>query len=156
MLCARLFAGVSFLGFVFAAGGTLRLAIAESVWRIESAASARWSLKVGNASYYEGLAEREPALAGSALRAAVSVNPRDSAAWIALGLEAERAGDMDQAARCLLEAEKVDRQYLPAWSSANFFFRREDGVQFWRAAARAAIHRSSRAPRSPARAIPLC
>ena len=72
------------------------------------------------------------------MREAVRLNPRESGAWIALGLEAEQAGDLKEAERCLLEAEKVDRQYLPAWTSANFFFRQANDAQFWRAAARAA------------------
>jgi hypothetical protein len=55
-----------------------------------------------------------------------------------LGLAAERDGDIKQAADCFLEAEKVDRQYLPAWTSANFFFRRGNDLRFWRAATRAA------------------
>ena len=55
-----------------------------------------------------------------------------------LGLAAERDGDMEQAADCFLAAEKVDRQYLPAWTSANFFFRSGNDRQFWRAAKRAA------------------
>jgi hypothetical protein len=57
---------------------------------------------------------------------------------MAFGLAAERDGDMQQAADYFLEAEKVDRQYLPAWTSANFFFRRVNDLQFWRAASRAA------------------
>jgi tetratricopeptide (TPR) repeat protein len=124
---ARLFAAVFFLGFVFAAGGTLRLASSELLSR-----------PVGNAAYYETLAERQPELAGNALREALRLNPRESGAWIALGLEAEQAGDLKEAERCLLEAERVDRQYLPAWTSANFFFRQANDAQFWRAAVRAA------------------
>jgi tetratricopeptide (TPR) repeat protein len=100
-----------FLGFVFAAGGALYFAIA---------------------------ARPPEALARNALREAVRLNPRDSGAWIALGLEAEQAGHPKEAERCLAEAEKADRQYLPAWTSANFFFRRGDDPQFWRAAAHAA------------------
>jgi hypothetical protein len=57
---------------------------------------------------------------------------------MALGLEAERAGDVTRAAESLLRAEEVDRQYLPAWTAANFFFRHGNDVEFWRAATRAA------------------
>ncbi len=78
--------------------------------------------------------------AGSTLRLAnaVRVSPRSSAELIATGLEAERDGNMVLAERCLLEAEKLDRQFLPAWTSANFFFRRGNDLQFWRAAVQAA------------------
>lgn len=128
MFYTRLFAGISFLGFALALGGTLRLAVAERAWPMAS----------GNARHLEDLAVWRPALARSSLRTALQLNPRDSTAWMALGLAAERDGDMPQAANCLLEAEKVDRQYLPAWTSANFFFRRANDLQFWRAATRAA------------------
>ena len=127
MLRTRLFAGVFFLGFVFAVGGTLRLAISESMSR-----------PAGNAGDYQERAARQPQLARTWLREAVRLNPRAASAWIALGLEAEQAGDLKEAESCLLEAEKIDRQYLPAWSSANFFFRQANDPQFWRAAARAA------------------
>lgn len=128
MFYSRLFAAIGFLGFVLALAGTLRLAVAERAW----------PLAIGNARHFEDLAERQPALARSALRAAVQLNPRDSAAWMELGLAAEGHGDMEQAADCFLAAERVDRQYLPAWTSANFFFRRANDFQFWRAATRAA------------------
>ena len=66
-----------------------------------------------------------------------SESPRDSSAWITLGLEAEQVGDFQLAAEYLLRAEKVDRQYLPAWTAANFFFRHANGAEFWRAATQA-------------------
>ena len=120
MRYSRLFAGISFLVFVFAFVGTV-LSIAS-----------------GNVRHFEDVAARQPALARSALRAALQLNPRDSTAWIALGLATEGDGDMEHAGNYFLEAEKIDRQYLPAWTSANFFFRHSDDFQFWRAAARAA------------------
>jgi hypothetical protein len=64
--------------------------------------------------------------------------PRDSSLWIALGLQAEQAGDFKGAAEYLLRAEKVDRQYQPAWTAANFFFRHPNDAEFWRAAKQAA------------------
>ncbi len=128
MLYSRLFAGLCFFSFAFALGGALRLAVAECAWPFET----------GNARHFEDLAARKPALATSALRTAVQLNPRDSTAWMALGLAAEREGEMEPAADDFLAAEQVDRQYLPAWTSANFFFRRGNDAQFWRAATRAA------------------
>ena len=80
--------------------------------------------------------------AGGTLRLALShtvdMNPRDSSAWIALGLAAEQAGDVNRASECLLRAERVDRQYLPAWTAANFFYRHANDGEFWRAAVQAA------------------
>lgn len=128
MFYSRLLAGFCFLGFVFALGSTLRLAVAECIW----------PMSTGNARRFEDLAAQRPVLARGALRTAVRLNPRGSTAWTALGLAAEEDGDIEQAADYFLAAEKVDRQYLPAWTSANFFFRRGDNREFWRAAKRAA------------------
>jgi hypothetical protein len=74
-----------------------------------------------------------------ALRRVVEVDPRRSSAWIALGLSAEQAGDWSEAERDLLEAARVDRQYLPAWTLANFYFRRGAEGAFWRWARLAAL-----------------
>ena len=57
-------------------------------------------------------------------------SPPSSAAWIAAGLAAEESGDFAAAERDLLEAARIDHQYLPAWTLANFYFRRGD-AQFW-------------------------
>lgn len=134
----QVFAAIGLLTFLCAFGATLRLAVAESVGRMSRGPVAAGPLSVGNANGYQERAEREPARAADSLSAAVKLNPHNSAAWISLGLMAERAGNLGEAARCLLEAERVDRQYLPAWTAANFFFRQRDDAQFWRAARRAA------------------
>jgi tetratricopeptide (TPR) repeat protein len=90
------------------------------------------------AGYFERLADLDPEHAGRWLGAALESNPRLSPAWIAQGLAAERAGHMHQAESNLLEAARVDRQYLPAWTLANFYFRRKSPDQFWMWAGRAA------------------
>jgi tetratricopeptide (TPR) repeat protein len=129
----RLLAAGLFTFFAAAICWTARLAWAEGMFRQNLPAAF-----VGNAVYYEGWAEREPTHERDALLCAVAADPRDSSAWISLGLAAEGAGEWKEAARDFEAAERVDRQYLPAWSSANFFFRHGDISQFWRAAARAA------------------
>jgi hypothetical protein len=58
-------------------------------------------------------------------------SPRSSDSWIAEGLAAEEARDYAHAERALLEAARIDRQYLPAWTLANFYFRRNDPEHFW-------------------------
>ena len=65
------------------------------------------------------------------MRAAVSLNPRLSSAWIHLGLDAEADGNLQEAETDLLRAARVDRLYLPAWTLANFYFRRGDAAKFW-------------------------
>jgi Tfp pilus assembly protein PilF len=73
-----------------------------------------------------------------AWRGVEPARPRSSSAWIDTGLAAEEAGDYAGAERSLLEAARIDRQHLPAWSLANFYFRRGDPASFWPWARRAA------------------
>jgi len=71
-------------------------------------------------------------------RVAVSLNPRLSSVWIQLGLHDEAAGSLAEAEIELLRAARVDRQYIPAWTLANFYFRRGDSANFWPWAGKAA------------------
>lgn len=68
----------------------------------------------------------------------VEMNPRSSSVRIASGLAREQEGDFGGAEQALQEAARVDRQYLPAWTLANFYFRRADQQNFWPWARRAA------------------
>jgi hypothetical protein len=94
------------------------------------------------AGYFERLVDLDPDHAARWLAAALDANPRLSSAWIAQGLaserQGERAGQFDPAEHDLLEAARVDRQYLPAWTLANFYFRRQSPDNFWIWARRAA------------------
>jgi tetratricopeptide (TPR) repeat protein len=72
------------------------------------------------------------------LRSAVSLNPRLAMAWIQLGFDAEAEGNLAEAEIDLLRAARVDRQYVPAWTLANFYFRRGDAANFWPWARKAA------------------
>ncbi len=65
------------------------------------------------------------------------LNPRDTSTSLSLGLELERSGDIARAHEILLEAARFDRQYLPAWTLANFYYRRDHPEHFWTWAARA-------------------
>ncbi len=67
----------------------------------------------------------------AALRHAVSVNRRLAPVWVELGLQAEAAGDLREAERCLLEAASVDRTYQTRWTVANYYFRGGDFEKFW-------------------------
>ena len=111
---------------------TIRLAVAEVDWRKNPQLALRspfW-LRAGNLVRYNS--------SPGELRVAVRLNPRLASAWIYLGLDAEADGDLAEAEQDLLQAARVDRQYLPAWTLANFYFRRGDTVNFWPWAARAA------------------
>ncbi len=96
-----------------------------------------------------GLAGRDPR---QELRAAVERNPYDAALRIRLGLEAEARGDFREAEAQLLEAARRNRKYLPRWTLAGYYFRRNDNERFWEWA-RAAL---AIAPESPDPLFDLC
>src|SRR5579871_4955673 len=67
------------------------------------------------------------------LEKAAALNPLSSAPRIRLGLAAETRGDLPAAEKWLLEAARVDQQFEPRWTLANFYFRRGDSRRddFW-------------------------
>lgn len=120
----------------FAAYWSIRFARADLLCRDNTLAtiSRAIDLDPGNARYRAWQAEleehegRDPR---PALLAASELNPRDSAIWTRLGLEAEIAGDFGRAEKCLLEAARIDRLSGPPISLMNYYFRRADWVHFW-------------------------
>jgi tetratricopeptide (TPR) repeat protein len=78
------------------------------------------------------VSDDDPARAIEALETALALNPLDAQAWIELGLRFEAGGKLAAAERCLLRAASADRGYLPRWSLANYYFRRNDAGNFWR------------------------
>ena len=72
------------------------------------------------------------------LHQALRIHPRNTAASLRLGLELERSGDLGLAEQVLVEAARFDHQYLPAWTLANFYFRRKNPGPFWLWSSRAA------------------
>jgi hypothetical protein len=78
----------------------------------------------------------------SRLTEALQASPRSTNLRIRLGLTAEQRGNLALAESALLEAARFDRQYLPAWTLANYYFRRDDRDsedQFWLWAKQAAL-----------------
>lgn len=67
----------------------------------------------------------------SLLERAAELNPLSSTPRIRLGLNAEIRGDNAGAEKWLLAAARVDHQYEPQWTLANFYFRRGDAEKFW-------------------------
>lgn len=68
------------------------------------------------------------------------LHPGYAPAWIRLGLDLERQGDLSAARNALSHAASLDRTFLPQWTLANFHFRRGDEPAFWRYARTAASH----------------
>jgi hypothetical protein len=123
-------------------GVAARLAWAELAFRSDSASQTQAALRylgsTPNASYAERLADLVPGAETQYLTQALEANPRLTSARIALGLLEEGKGDFVSAEQTLLQAAHYDRQYLPAWTLANYYFRRENADNFWQWARRAA------------------
>jgi hypothetical protein len=75
--------------------------------------------------------------AAPALERAVRLFPHDAEALLALGLEAERAGRIDDAGRFYLRAAGCSRRFRPHYALAGFYLRRGDLDRFWPAASQA-------------------
>ena len=66
------------------------------------------------------------------LQRMIELTPLASTPRIRLGLDAEARGDPAEAERWLLDAVRVDRQFEPAWTLANFYFRQQRLPEFWK------------------------
>jgi tetratricopeptide (TPR) repeat protein len=122
----------------------LRFAVADLWARRNQPESTRLAMRwmPGNGAYPAQLADEiyalDPVSAKSLLQRAVQLNRYDAASWIQLGLLSEAANDLPGAEEALLQAASVDATFLPSWSLANFYFRRENTARFWYWAQRAA------------------
>src|ERR1039458_4740510 len=87
------------------------------------------------AAYYVQLAalisDDDPRRASEALQRAVALDPYDSVSWIELGLRVEADGHSAAAEPYFLRAAEVDKEYLPKWTLANYYFRRDEESKFW-------------------------
>jgi hypothetical protein len=81
--------------------------------------------------YYMRLAQFDHAHARELLATSLRLNRYNAQADIELGLQYETEGDYGRAERALLDAYDVDHTYLPRWSLANYYFRRDNMPAFW-------------------------
>jgi tetratricopeptide (TPR) repeat protein len=134
---SRIFAVGALFVLTAAAVHSVRLALADAAFRRQTPQSVTRALEIlpDRANYllfraqqmdYEG--ENSTAL----LEHAARVNPLSSAPRLRLGLAAEARGDFPGAEKWLLDAARVDRQFEPRWTLANFYFRRERRGEFWK------------------------
>ena len=77
------------------------------------------------------ISDDNPKRASAALQRAVALDPSDSRSWIELGLRVEADGHSAAAEQYFLRAAEVDKEYLPKWTLANYYFRRDDETKFW-------------------------
>jgi tetratricopeptide (TPR) repeat protein len=133
----RILAVAALLVLATGAVYSIRLALADSAFRGQTPQSVARALEIqpDRANYllfralqldYDG--EDSTAL----LELAARVNPLASAPRIRLGLAAETRGDFPVAEKWLLDAARVDHQFEPRWTLANFYFRRERPGEFWK------------------------
>ena len=81
--------------------------------------------------YYMRLAVLDRPHARQLLMTSLRLDPYNAQADIELALQYEADGDIDQAEKLMLQAYNIDHTYLPRWSLANFYFRRDNMKEFW-------------------------
>jgi tetratricopeptide (TPR) repeat protein len=122
----------------------LRFAAADLSSRRNQPAATRLAMHLTpeNGAYPAQLADQiyatDPEAAKPLLEKAVELNPYDAARWIQLALLYEAGNDLSPAEHALLRAAAADATFLPSWSLANFYFRRQDPDHFWHWAQKAA------------------
>ena len=119
---------------------SLDLARADYLFKQDTEAPIRSAIRlVPDAwEYYMRLAQFDRAHARELLITSLRLNRYDAQANIELGLQYEADGDFGRAEKQLLEAYEVDHTYLPRWSLANYYFRRDNIQAFWQWARSAA------------------
>jgi hypothetical protein len=125
------------VGLAAAAGWSILIGFADYWARRETVASTEKAIALTpwQSAYYAQLAillsDDDPQKASEALRRAIALNPSDSRPWIDLGLTIETGGDAVAAERYYLRAAEVDTGYVPKWTLAGYYFRRDDEPKFW-------------------------
>jgi len=124
-------------GLVAASAWSILIGWADYWARKETVAATEKALALTpwQAGYYVNLAllisDDDPKRASAALERAVALDPCDSFSWIELGLRVEADGHTAAAERYFLRAADVDKEYLPKWTLANYYFRRDEEAKFW-------------------------
>jgi hypothetical protein len=134
---SRLSALLAIATLICAAWFSIRLARADADFRELSPESvARAVRRMPGNTDYEMLHALQLDYAGmdstATLERVVTLNPMGSAARIRLGLAAEIRRDYATAERWLTDAARVDRQFEPRWTLANYYFRRQSAGPFWK------------------------
>src|SRR5579863_8086563 len=134
---SRVFGCFALLGLAFAAFFSFRLAQASAEFSRGSPESVARALEIlpRNIDYLSLRAlqlEYDGGNPSALLERAAALSPLSSAPRIRLGLAAETRGDFPAAERWLLEAARVDHQFEPRWTLANFYFRQARAAEFWK------------------------
>lgn len=110
-----------------------KVARADTVLSQVTADSIRASIRLEPDCWrcYVQLARLDDSSAEELLQTSLRLNPYNSEAAIDLGLRYESDGQFHRAENILLQAFEVDRTYVPRWSLANFYLRRDNFPAFW-------------------------
>jgi tetratricopeptide (TPR) repeat protein len=119
---------------------SLEFARADHLFREDTEESVRSAIQLvpDGWEYYMRLAQFDHEHARNLLSTAVGLNHYNAQGDIELGLKYEADGDFAKAEKMLLAAFEVDHTYLPRWSLANYYFRRDNLPAFWKWARSAA------------------
>jgi hypothetical protein len=106
---------------------------ADSLFREDTIDSLRAAIRLvpDGWQYYMRLAQLDRAHAHGLLETALNLNGYNAQAAIELALQDESEGNYGAAEKLLLGAFAVDHTYLPRWTLANFYFRRDNMPAFW-------------------------
>jgi len=113
---------------------------ADVLFREDTIDSLRAAIKLvpDGWQYYMRLAQLDRERAHGLLETALKLNGYNAQAAIELALQDESEGNYGAAEKLLLGAFAVDHTYLPRWTLANFYFRRDNLPAFWMWARKAA------------------
>lgn len=113
---------------------------ADSLFREDTPESLRAAIKLvpDGWQYYMRLAQLDRDHAHGLLETALKLDRYNAQAAIELALQDESEGNFGAAEKLLLAAFSVDQTYVPRWSLANFYFRRDNIPSFWAWARKAA------------------
>lgn len=110
-----------------------KFAVADALFQKDTEDSVRAAIRLvpDGWQYYMRLAQLDQKHTSDLLATSLHLNRYDAQADIELGLQYETEGDFARAEKLLLEAYAVDHTYLPRWSLANFYLRRDNMPAFW-------------------------
>ncbi len=113
---------------------------ADSLFREDTVDSLRAAIGLvpDGWQYYMRLAQLDRQHAHGLLETALKLDRYNAQAAIELALQDESEGNYGEAEKLLLAAFAVDHTYVPRWSLANFYFRRDNLPAFWNWAREAA------------------
>jgi len=122
-------AGLCLLGVWY----SWNLARADHLFRLDTAQSLHEAIRIEPDAwkYYMRLALLDNEHSAQLLETAIKLDSYDAEADTELGLRFEAVGDYSRAEKLLLDAFSIDRTFLPRWSLANFYFRRDNIPAFW-------------------------